>query len=154
MSKIVLRLLPPGLAEEEYHEFVGQDILRNVSFQSFFSSDSSERNSIGYLYFNKAKDAEYAVSVLNGKRVGITNYKAVACPAPCQRICQAPDAAISGSIEEESRYMQFLDSMKLKAPLPPAVDIRSKDFKTPLVEYMESISKKRGPKKPQPKSRR
>ena len=152
MSKIVLRLLPLTLTEEEYRDFVGQEILSLASWQTFFASESPDRNSIGYLHFNKSKEAESAISALNGKRVGKTNYKAVACMAPCQRVPANADGPIDGNIEDESRYIQFLEAMKLKAPLPPAVpDIKPKDFKTPLVEYMESLSRKRTPNKPQAK---
>jgi Smg-4/UPF3 family len=147
MSKIVLRLLPPELKEEEFQAFVGPELLRRASWKCFYASDRADMNSIGYLCFDKGKEAEAAISALNGKPVGKTNYKAVVCMAPYQRVPSRQDAPLTGPIEQDSRYIQFLETMNLKAPLPPAApELKARDFKTPLVEYLEGIAR-RPPKK-------
>ena len=148
MSKIVLRLLTPSLKEEEFQAFVGDDWLRKANWKCFYASDRPDKNSIGYLCFDKVREAEAAISELNGKQVGKTNYKAVVCMAPYQKVPTRQDAVLTGSIEQDSRYIQFLETMNLKAPLPPAApELKPRDFKTPLVEYLEGLNRRAPPRK-------
>jgi len=143
MPKIVVRLLPPELTEEGYRGLVGEAILKKSISSSFYPGLELDKNSTGYLSFDKLKDAETAIVELNGKQVGKTTYKVVACMAPFQKVSTKPDQPWTSPIEEDSQYIQFLETMKLKAPLPPAAaEMKAKDFKTPLVEYLESMSRR------------
>jgi hypothetical protein len=144
MAKVVCRLLPPGLTEDEFHEFVGKDIMSTVKWIMFRPSDVNDVNPIGYLLFDTTKVADMCVSNLNGKPVGNTKYKAVVCIAPSQRVPQHENPGCQsvsiGAIEEDSKFIQFLATMKRRAPLPPAVnEEKPRDFKTPLVEYVEAL---------------
>jgi hypothetical protein len=143
MTKVVLRLLPSDLSEKGFDDFVGAKYLQKASWRAFYSGELSNRNSIAYVYFDKSKDAEEFVAELNGKVINKTNYKAVVSIAPFQRRPQRDDASPDGNLEDYSRYLQFMESMKSKAPLPPASTVsKSRDFKTPLVEYLEALQKK------------
>ena len=147
MSKIVLRLLPPDLTEDGFLAFVGPDILTKSTWKAFYPSDRPDKNSTGYLYFDKSKDADSCVAELNGKVVTKSGYRAVVCLAPLQKIPAKVDPPVQGKIQDESLYMQFIASMNLKAPLPPAVaEPKGKDFKTPIVEYIEGLFKRTIPK--------
>ena len=164
-TKVVMRKLPPDLTEEKLLEILGDDIPPHNYFY-FAAGDPT----LGALSFSRAYFSfteESSILPFRDKHDGLylesesgAKYRAVVEFAPYQgmpkRLKRKPDARMA-TIEQDSDYQSFLESLEKKVKPPPTMaEIAAyidtigtskvnEVQKTPLVEYlMERKSNRSG----------
>ncbi|PHJ19783.1 smg-4 upf3 family protein [Cystoisospora suis] len=134
-TKVVVRLLPPSVTEEDLLALLSDSSLKEkIAWSRFFSGrqgdvggDKPSRNSVWYLNFSTAQDANDFIQFFHGKPFvdeRHNTYKAVARLAPYQKTPRKkPTDKREGTLEDASVYVDFLEKLKngqLDEPPPPS----------------------------------
>ncbi|PFH33672.1 Smg-4/UPF3 family protein [Besnoitia besnoiti] len=120
-TKVVVRLLPPSIQEEELLALVADPLKEKITWRRFFPGKQSKsggktgRNSIWYLNFTTAADAEDFIKSFHGKPVVDERhnvFKAVVRLAPYQKVPRktGPDRR-EGTLENDPVYVEFLQAL-------------------------------------------
>lgn len=152
-QKVVVRLLPPEIMEEEFKATVPQvhkDHVKWWSFQAgkrYKGEAKPSLNSRCYLQFETAVQAVEFMNAYHGHQFidgqGET-FRAVACIAPYQKVPKKSQKdPREGTILDDSEYKQFLERLQEKVqyepPADPKASLRPLDAgDTPLLNFMKT----------------
>jgi len=152
-TKVVVRLLPPEITEEEFRKTVSDQKWAGVRWSSFqegkrYKGEAKPSvNSRCYLQFETATQAEDFMSEYHGRKFidgqGET-FLAVACFAPYQKAPRkSQNDAREGTIEDDSLYQEFLAGLSEKPEYDPPADPKAslrplEPGDTPLLQYMKT----------------
>jgi len=160
-TKVVVRLLPPLITENELMGTIGDEHKSNVSIQSFVpgrrvkGESKPSRNATCYLYFGDTDQADLFIRAYHGHAfvddLG-QHFRAVACYAPYQKVPKqksAKEDPREGKIEEDAMYKQFLETLAkpkeaFVAPEDPKLAAKPLDpSATPLLQHLRDKAKER-----------
>lgn len=151
--KVVVRLLPPEITEEEFRKTVSDDKLALVKWSSFLAGKrykgeaKPSLNSRCYLQFEATAQAEEFISEYHGRKfidAQGEEFRAVACFTPYQKVPRKLQKdPREGTIEEDSVYQEFIAALQEKAvfeaPEDPKASVRPLEpGDTPLLHYMKA----------------
>jgi hypothetical protein len=145
-TKVVIRLLPPNLPEQELWDAIPEEF--EVDYKKFVSGKSD--NSTCYLNFKSFTNASDFIQKFHGRafKDGEEIYRCVAAIAPYQRVPRAWKQLKNGLENEylsEPHYQEFLESSQDSGgPVAPYDFSKEKSdtFVSPLVKSLAEQSKK------------
>eukprot|EP00929_Paragymnodinium_shiwhaense_P039608 TRINITY_DN20799_c0_g1_i1.p1 TRINITY_DN20799_c0_g1~~TRINITY_DN20799_c0_g1_i1.p1 ORF type:complete len:401 (+),score=151.60 TRINITY_DN20799_c0_g1_i1:150-1352(+) len=157
-TKVVVRLLPPEISEEQITSTFNDVHLKSVSWSSFQAGKRYKgeakpaRNARMYLQFTEHSAGEAFIKDYHGHQIVDSHgetFRAVACWAPYQKVPRSKPSkdARDGTIEDDAYYTEFLENMNAPkayvAPPNPKDDVQIDPSKTPLLEHMKKILKEK-----------
>lgn len=156
-TKVVVRLLPPLITEDELLSTINEEHIKNAKLRTFIEGkrhkkDKPSQNATCYLYFGATDHADAFIRDYHGHQFVDDQgeqYRAVACFAPYQKVpkTRGKDAR-EGTIEEDPAYQEFVEGLtKTKeayvGPENPKFADRPAPGTTPLLLFMANKAKER-----------
>jgi len=156
-KKVVVRLLPPEITEEELVATISKAHIQDVNWRSFHAGKRYKGeakpsiNSRCYLQFRTPSIAEDFTKEYHGHQFidgHGESFRAVACFAPYQKIPrQKPQKdPRDGTIADDPAYKEFLETLGgakpvYEAPPDPKLSLKPLDYgDTPLLNFMKKRS--------------
>lgn len=158
--KVVVRLLPPEITEEEFIKTITENHLRYAKWWSFHTGKRYKGeakpsfNSRCYFQFETLERAEEFIKEYHGHQFVDghgESFRAVACFAPYQKVprLKPQKDPRDGTIEDDPVYKEFVESLadtkiQYEAPPNPVTLLKPLDYgDTPLLNYLKNRSKDR-----------
>lgn len=157
--KVVVRLLPPEITEDELLGTFPETHVSHVKWKSFeagkkYKGESkATRNARCYLQFDAAEYAEQFIKDYHGHHFVDGHgeqFRAVACYAPYQKVPRAKPQKDprDGTIFDDPLYQEFVESLGEKKtfepPPHPVESLRPADpGQTPLLIHIKKMKEKR-----------
>lgn len=151
--KVVVRLLPPEITEEEFRATVHQQGLEGIKWWSFLAGKRYQGeakpslNARCYMQFETTAQAEEFISGYHGRAFVDgqgESFRAVACFAPYQKVPRtAQKDPRENTIDDDPVYKEFLEGLSEKkgfeAPPDPKASVRpAEPGDTPLLNFMKT----------------
>eukprot|EP00070_Physeter_catodon_P036422 XP_028343316.1 nonsense-mediated mRNA decay protein 3-like [Physeter catodon] len=126
-TKVVVRLLPPSVTEEELLGLVPEELKKQITWRKFYPGSHftqatgdggcMSKTSVWFLNCTSPAAAEILIRTFHNKCFvdeRHTTFKAIAGLAPYQKTPRkkATEKRLEGQIEEEPLYASFLESLK------------------------------------------
>eukprot|EP00439_Symbiodinium_sp_Y106_P067299 s1490_g11.t1 len=157
--KVVVRLLPPEITEEELIATVPEAHLKRTTWRSFQAGKryrgeaKASVNARCYFLFDQEDSADKFIKDYHGHQFVDgqgESFRAVACFAPYAKVPRqkVTKDARDGTIFEDATYKQFLDGLAVpktfEAPPDPVSELQPSSKKdTPLLNYMKTRAAER-----------
>lgn len=149
--KVIVRLLPPEITEEEFTATISQQQKRDIKWTHFFTGKrfgeaKPALNARCNFQFQTSTQAEEFISEYHGRAFVDgqgESFRAVACFAPYQKVPRTTQKDTrEATIEDDPIYQEFAEGLKGKKEYEPPLDPKS--FKptdygdTPLLNFMKT----------------
>jgi len=168
--KVVVRLLPPEITEEELLATLGQAHAERTKWRSFVPGKrykgeaKASLNARCYFKFEALEYAEEFIKDYHGHQFVDgqgEQFRAVACFAPYQKVPRTKPQKDprEGSILDDPQFKEFVESLSstvvYEAPPDPKVLLKPLDYgDTPLLKFMQTRAKERRARKEKQDKRR
>ncbi|CAE7511599.1 UPF3 [Symbiodinium pilosum] len=157
--KVVVRLLPPEITEDELIATVSETHLKRTTWRNFQAGKryrgeaKPSVNARCYFLFDQEENAEKFIKDYHGHQFVDgqgESFRAVACFAPYAKVPRqkVTKDARDGTIFEDATYKQFLEGLAapkmFEAPPDPVAELQPSSKKdTPLLNYMKTRAAER-----------
>jgi len=158
-TKVVLRLLPPLITEDELLSTLPEEHVKNASIRTFIAGKrykgqaKPSRNALCYFYYSNLEHAEALVREYHGHQFVDDQgeqFRAVACFAPYQKVPKQKVAKDprEGTIQDDASYKEWVENLtkpkeKFEAPDNHETSSKPEAGQTPLLLFLAARAKER-----------